>query len=115
MTKAQKIGGTRIEAEELNCLSDVKVTKTNQYPLDEDAQEILEPLVKRALQVAADNVSKWISDAVSVNSSGITISYHLVFSESDPDSEDQLFKYVTEEEFEVLREQVDRAVAEGAV
>lgn len=113
MNKTQKNGGTKttIEAGGLTCLDSVRTNSDNNLPLSEERVESLTPLVKRALEIAADSVESWLADAVSVDDSGITISYHLVWSDI-PDDVNVSKDYVTEEEFREICKQVAKAVQE---
>lgn len=113
MKNQRKTGGEKIEIVELDCLADVQVTKNNLSPLDDETLKTLEPLVKRALFIAADNVSSWLGDALFVDSAGITFMYHLVFSELSANPSNDVFKYVSKDEFERIKSEVDEIVANG--
>ena len=110
MSEKQKTGGTRTEVEAITCLEEVRVKSPNSVSLSKEKIESLIPLVKRALEIASDQIEDWLPQAISYEDSGLTISYHLVWSAIPDDSE--VKDYVTEEEFKNLCKEVDKAVKE---
>lgn len=109
MKKTQTHGGKRIEVQGLECLSDIQVKETTSRPLPDHRVKALLPLVKRALLIAADSAEEWLSEAVSYDDSGLSISYHLVWSEI-PEDFTEGRDYVTEEEFLELCKEINNEI-----